>query len=518
MIDVCGLMNANEDYLGIVISTPDSPNTERFCFVLTSKEVRKGQFVKINSPEGTILSLVVSIYKTNKYFERADSVKEFELRGTSILEQFPTSEWEYTVAEAKLLSIFSEEKAKRVYVPPMPGSKVYSADNSLLESFYQMDKNGLYLGDVEANNLPVILNMTKLLKKHLAILSISGAGKSYCASVLFEELLDRKKDLGRIACVVFDPHGEYTSFAEPAEKGYTDYSSKTVLIKGSNIRIGVSNLSPRVISIIASSLSTVQRRTFDKTFLKLKEEMHDGSGPFDLKDLIKEIKDSKIQENTKEALLSWLEELDAMHLFSKTDSPGLSNIAQAGKLTVVDLSDIIDVRKKQMILCYFSQELFSLRCKGKIPPFLLIIEESHQFCPEKTKEENAISRSIIRTIAREGRKFGACLCLISQRPVQLDTTALSQCNTKIILRITNPYDLKHIAQSAEAIDQISMDMITSLHVGEALLIGEAVGYPLFFKVRKRRSMPSKHEQTLEEAAIKFEKNKLESDNEAHSFL
>ncbi|MEM4598199.1 MAG: ATP-binding protein [Candidatus Diapherotrites archaeon] len=511
-------MKGNEEHLGIVISTMESPSTESFTFVLTSSKVRKGQFVKINSEEGILLALVVSIYKTNKYFERADSVKEFELRGSSILEQFPASEWEYTVAKAKLLGLFSGEKSERVGLPPAPGSKVFSADNSLLEKFYHIDKSGLYLGDVEAHKLPVKLNMTKLLKKHLAILSISGAGKSYCASVLFEELLDRGKELGRIACVVFDPHGEYACFAEPAEEGYADYSDRTILIKGSNIRIGVSNLNTKIISIIASGLSNVQRRAFEKVFSKLKEQMGSGAGPFDLKDIIKEIKDADIKENTKDAVLSWLEDLESLHLFSKIDSPNISNIAQSGKLAVIDLSDILDVRKKQMILCYFSQELFSLRRKNKIPPFLLVIEESHQFCPEKTKEENAISRSIIRAIAREGRKFGACLCLISQRPVQLDTTTLSQCNTKIILRIMNPYDLKHIAQSAEAIDQDSMDLITSLHVGEALIIGEAVGYPMFFKVRQRRSMPSKHEQTLEEAAIKFESKKAEADSEALSFL
>jgi len=133
-------------------------------------------------------------------------------------------------------------------------------------------------------------------------------------------------------------------------------------------------------------------------------------------------------------------------------------------------------------------------------------------------KEQAISRSIVRTIAREGRKFGAALCLISQRPVQLDTTALSQCNTKLILRVTNPYDLKHLAESAEAIDQRSMDMITSLQVGEALIVGEAVNYPLFFKVRERKSLPSKHEISLEQAALDFEESKQKKDKETEAFL
>jgi len=63
-----------------------------------------------------------------------------------------------------------------------------------------------------------------------------------------------------------------------------------------------------------------------------------------------------------------------------------------------------------------------------------------------------------------------------------------------------------------------MDMITSLQVGEALIIGEAVGYPLFFKVRKRKSMPSKHEITLEEAALKYEEGLSQRDSETEALL
>ncbi|MBN1940919.1 MAG: ATP-binding protein, partial [Candidatus Diapherotrites archaeon] len=165
-----------------------------------------------------------------------------------------------------------------------------------------------------------------------------------------------------------------------------------------------------------------------------------------------------------------------------------------------------------------SRRLFYDRRSKTIPPFLLVLEEAHQLVPEKASEENALSRSIIRTIAREGRKFGASLCLVSQRPVQLDTTALSQCNTHIILRITNPYDLKHIGESSEGLDSRATDMITSLRVGEALIVGEATHYPLFFKVRLRKSAESRHEQTLEQSAIDFESASETSDSEAKEFL
>ncbi|MBU0636493.1 ATP-binding protein, partial [Candidatus Micrarchaeota archaeon] len=110
------------------------------------------------------------------------------------------------------------------------------------------------------------------------------------------------------------------------------------------------------------------------------------------------------------------------------------------------------------------------------------------------------------------------LCLVSQRPKHLSTTALANCNSHLILRITNPYDLKHIGESSEGIDSDSERMITSLRVGEALLVGEAVNYPVFFKVRKNYSADSKHEKTLEEAAKEFEQQKETIEKETEEFL
>jgi len=343
---------------------------------------------------------------------------------------------------------------------------------------------------------------------------------SYATSVLFEELLDRKKEHGRIATIVLDPHGEYSSFAQPVkDKKHKDYSNRTLVVKGRNVRISVPSLSVGILAGIIPGLSGAQKRDLNRIISKLKEEMKSGLGPFDFERLKKAIsEDKQVKENTKGPLIGWLSELEGMRLFSKTDSPSIRDIVRPGYLTVIDLSDIINIRKKQVIVSHFAHKLFNARRKKLIPPFLVVLEEAHQFVPMMVSKEQAVSRNIIRTIAREGRKFGAALCLISQRPIQLDTTALSQCNSKIILRITNPYDLKHIAESAEAIDQRSMDLITSLQVGEALIIGEAVNYPLFLKIRERRSLPSKHEISLEEAAVQFEESKKEKDKETEAFL
>lgn len=512
-----------EENIGTVISSLDGPSPVSLDFVVNKGSIHRGQFIELDYSEGTMIALILDVMKTNRYFERAESVKEFEAGGKSLFQQFPVNEWEYLLARTKPMGVFKDGMIKRPSYPPSPGVRVRLAGKETLKKFLGFDdKTGLNLGELEYHDLPVNLNLTKLFQKHLAVLAMSGSGKSYSTSVLLEELLERNKDKGRIATILFDPHGEYKSFAEPltdSSSGASDYSSKTKVVKARDIKIGVPKLSVGIFSSIIPGMSSPQRRDLARILLKLKQEMKDGLGPFDLTAIKNEIiKDADIKAATSQALIGWMDYLEELHLFSKVDSPSISDLVKPGVLTVIDLGDIIDLKKKQIIVSYFASRLFNDRRGKQIPPFLLIVEESHQFVPERASEEYAVSRGIMRTIAREGRKFGASLCLISQRPIQLDTTTLSQCNTKIILRITNPYDLDHIGKSAEGLDKRSLDMITSLRVGEALVVGEAVNYPTFFKVRKRKSLPSKHEKSLEDSAREFEEKKEEMQEEYNSFI
>lgn len=506
----------NEE-IGTVVSTPEGPSPSNLEFVVNSGTIHRGQFVELDYSEGKLIAMVNDVIKTNRYFERADSVKEFEASGRKLFEQFPTGEWEYLVAKAKPLGVYLDGNLKRPSYPPSPGTKVKVAENETLKKFLAFDESGMHLGQMEFHDLPVKLNMSRLLRKHLAILAISGAGKSVAAKSMIEELLDRTKEAGRMAVVVFDVHGEYTSFAEPQPSGkFKNYSHKTRLIRAADIRIGVPKLSVGLISTIIPGLSVPQKRDLTKIINKMRSDMRTGSGAFDLEDIKNEIQKSK--DKTAEGLIGWVENLQELGIFGKIDVPSLSDVVQPGMLTIIDLSELIDMRKKQIIAAYFANKMFHERRDKKIPPFLLVFEEAHQFAPEATRREEAISRGIIKTIAREGRKFGASLCLISQRPVQLDTTVLSQCNTHLILRVTNPYDIDHIAQSSEGLDKKSIEMINSLRVGEALIVGEAVNYPLFFRVRKNQSAESKHEKSLEDAAKDFEENRKQIAEEIKQLL
>ncbi len=500
--------------LGTVISTLEGPTTSFFSFVISSNAVRKGQFVKVKLGSGFALGAVAEITRANRYFERAESVAEYERSGP-ISESFPTAEWEYTVASVRLHGIFEEGNMRRSTFPVSPGSKVVEAEEALLKKFLRLDDNGLCLGTLQHHSLEAKLSMGRLLQKHLAILAMSGSGKSYFTSVLIEEMLDRKASLGRMAVAVIDSHGEYTGFRQ------TQYSKAVEVVSTKKFRISFRRVSPSMLREWLPQMSSTAYRELVPIMESMRREMKEKQEVFSLQDLIGRIEAEmadKKKENIKRPLMAWLSELNSLRIVGTSDTPKLEGLLAPGKLVVFDFSEIENPRRKQILVSYLCRKLFSMRKKEKAPPFLLVVEEAHNFAPEKAQKEQALSKSPIIAIAREGRKFGACLCLISQRPVQLSTTALSQCNTNIILRMTNPFDIDHVGKSCEGIDKAMLDSITTLRVGEALVVGEAVGAPVFVKIRHRRSEFSSKGKDLELLAKRFEEDSSKKKQDVEAFL
>ena len=120
-------------------------------------------------------------------------------------------------------------------------------------------------------------------------------------------------------------------------------------------------------------------------------------------------------------------------------------------------------------------------------PTFLIVEEAHNFAPRSMSDRPILSRSILRKIAREGRKFGVGLCVVSQRPNRLDSDVLSQCNTQVIMKIVNPADQEHIRQSVETVTEDIVADLPGLSRGEAILAGSAVRLPIPVRIRERRT-------------------------------
>jgi len=495
--------------LGTVISTDKGPNVLEFSFVLEGgpKEIiaRRGEFVSVVTDNGIVIARVQDLLRTNRYYQHAEAVREYQSRGEPLRTIFPTDRWQYTIAKTRVLGLWVENRTARPYFAVSPGAVVRRIDEDTLSAFLKLDnKEGLHLGNLAYHSLEFTPSINRLLSKHLAILAMSGAGKSYFISVLLEEILSRKKEQGRLSVVVIDVHGEYSYLKDikPKDLGLSDNEFKVEHIRGSHIQIPVQSLAAETISSLVADMSSIQVRDLRRVISEMRGTMKDG---YTLADIVTRVRENEtISKNTREALVGWLINLDDTRLFGKSSVPDVRSIVKPGKITLIDLSDFISLKKKQIVVAHLASELLYLRRRNEIPPVLLILEEAHQFCPE-SRHELALPKSRIETIAREGRKFHALLCLISQRPVKLSTTVLSQCSNQAILRCTNPYDLEHIGRSSEGIDRSSLDAITTLEIGEALFVGETVSVPTFVKIRKRKYEPDGLALSLTDAVKRADK-------------
>jgi hypothetical protein len=181
-------------------------------------------------------------------------------------------------------------------------------------------------------------------------------------------------------------------------------------------------------------------------------------------------------------LINSLENLMATNIFSDEPTP-LTELVQPGQATVINLRGTPPLQQ-QLVVTQLSRQLFEARKLNKLPAMMLVLEEAHQFCPQQGRVR---SSNIIRTIASEGRKFGLGLCVVSQRPAMVDKNVLSQCNTQVILKVTNPNDLKAIIASVEGLTTAMIDEIQRLPVSVAIVIGAGIQVPIFIDVRVRET-------------------------------
>ena len=462
--------------VGRIISLENTPNSKEFYFLLKGN-IRIGELVKVKAFEDSyVIGKVVDIINFNRYFSNAYSLKEIIESGRNLEDIAPIDKWEVNLAKVKVMGLLENDNVKSFDYSVKAGSIVERVEDEILKRFLNLDENGLYIGNIKSGQ-KIILNLDKLFRKHCCILAQSGYGKSYTVQVIIEELLSKEKL--KIPClVVFDIHGEYKPFATSSE-----FSLKTKLFEANEIKFSTFELTAESIGELLPEISSTAKKELRRIINNLKNRKK----IFDLNDLINEVDaDRRMHENVKSHLVSWLLELESLNIFDKLEYPVLKDVIKPNNLIVFDLSTTTSLRKKQTVVAKILRELFKMRIERKIPPSIIFLEESHQFAPEQEEKSKAISKPIIETIAREGRKFGLSLVLISQRPIQLSKTALSQCDTKIIMHISNPYDIDHIGRSAEQLSKEELESLTSLAVGEAFISGEVIKFPVLIKVREKK--------------------------------
>lgn len=190
------------------------------------------------------------------------------------------------------------------------------------------------------------------------------------------------------------------------------------------------------------------------------------------------------------------EDLDSMFLnWLGNDSP----------ITILDLSGIpseISASISGTLLKIIYDGLFwgiNTKVGGKQQPLLIVLEEAHSYLKAG---ENSISSRTVQMIAKEGRKYGVGLLLVTQRPSELDETVLSQCGTMVALRMNNSKDRGHIRSAVQDELQSMVDLLPSLRTGEALISGEAVKIPSRVKFFKIGNAPKSSDPIASERWLK----------------
>lgn len=148
----------------------------------------------------------------------------------------------------------------------------------------------------------------------------------------------------------------------------------------------------------------------------------------------------------------------------------------------------------------FQYKVFQTREEREKDPVVIICEEAHRYVPDRGEAQYDVAQTAVRRIAREGRKYGLGLVLVSQRPSDVEGTVISQCNSWIVLRLTNSRDQEHVSRFLP--DSLSgmTKQLSSLPRQEAIFVGEASALPARIRLRTLRP-----EQLPRSADISFAK-------------
>lgn len=191
--------------------------------------------------------------------------------------------------------------------------------------------------------------------------------------------------------------------------------------------------------------------------------------------------DGKVHKNLGDLLFEWL----------GSDKP----------ITILDLSGIpneIMISVSGTLLKIIYDALFwgqDLPNGGKEQPLLIVLEEAHNYLKAG---EKSISSRTVQTIAKEGRKYGVGLALVTQRPSELDETVLSQCGTIIALRMNNAKDRSYIRGAIQDELQTMVDLLPSLRTGEGIISGEGVKIPSRVQFYKLADAPKGSDPNVSE--------------------
>ncbi|MFS0772539.1 ATP-binding protein [Sphingomonas sp. 1P08PE] len=384
---------------------------------------------------------------------------------------------------------------------PMPGCELFPMTTTDLRQVYAAaDRPHVEIGTVYPTpDIRAALHIDALLGKHFALVGSTGTGKSTAAALILHRICDMAPQ-GHI--VMIDPHGEYAAafrsngaiydvsnlqmpywlmnFEEHCEVFLTgagsqrqvdaDVLAKCLLAAKSKSRLGqeiakltvdapVPYLLSDLTGIITTEMGKLDRAGDTSPFLRLK---------------------TKIDEIKSDPRYSFM--FSGM-LVADTMADFLSRIFRMGgdgkPISIVDVSgvpsDITSVVVAVLSRMTFDYAIWSRNEPQR--PILLVCEEAHRYIPAGRETDNSVGR-ILGRIAKEGRKYGVSLGLITQRPSDLAEGVLSQCGTIIAMRLNNDRDQAFVKAAMPEGARGFLDSIPALRNRECIICGEGVSIPI----------------------------------------
>lgn len=177
------------------------------------------------------------------------------------------------------------------------------------------------------------------------------------------------------------------------------------------------------------------------------------------------------------------------------------------RLTILDLSgipfELIDI-SVGLITRFLYDSMYWGRFEeytGRNRPLLMVYEEAHSYLPRGEKNSNVYgyARKAVERIFKEGRKFGIGAMVITQRPSEISETILAQVGTFIALRLTNSGDKGAVQSSAPNNMNSLIELLPSLRIGEAIIVGEAINIPSRVRINLVEPRPSSNDPDLAKA-------------------
>jgi len=460
------------DEIGIVIG---EARPERIQFVAKTA-VRVGDYVTVDTDDGPVVYMVEGFRNISELlhgetdYQTADEARRASARN-------PRDRVRMGVARA--LGLVEELlNGRRIYptLPPEPGASVRPAEDGLLRRIYGSDgRRWVDVGFLlRRPGVRVSIDLNMVASRHLAILAATGKGKSNLLALLAKKISERHGTM-----IIFDYHGEYGGLRIPGIKIVTP-------------KINPRNLDAEELADMVGIRRDAERQRglLQKVYTRDVREAEDFWGALlgrlqaisedeDNFDFQTRMRARAVIEVIGRALAVW------GRIFDPTARSPLDVIAN-NRVNVLDISEFTEYQA-QIIVDRYLEEILQDRknaVRGGVgarfrSPVVVAIEEAHVFLPSgrRTRCSETIAR-----IAREGRKFGVSLIIVSQRPSRLDADTVSQMGSFAISGLIHPRDQAFIREVTDDVSEELGASLPSLNPGEMILAGQFIKVPALVKI------------------------------------